>query len=50
MDIIRRGVELDSGENSGGFNLGEVSKDQFVPRMPVKSLDTLEVATAFSER
>jgi hypothetical protein len=50
VDVIRRGVELDSSENGDGFNLEEISRDQLVPRMPAKSLGTLEVADAASEK
>lgn len=50
MDIIRGGVELDASENGDGFDLREIPRDQLVPWMLAKSLDTLGVAAARSER
>jgi hypothetical protein len=46
VDVIRRGVELDSGENSSGFNLGE----RLGSAQAEDADDTLVEATAFSER
>jgi len=50
VDVIFGGVELDSSENGDGFNLGEISGDQLVPRTLARSLDTLGVAAAPSEK
>ena len=50
MDVIGRGVERDASENGDGFDLREISKDQLVPRMPAKSLNTLEVTVGDPER
>ena len=41
--------ESDSGK-CDEFDLQEISGDQLVPRIPVKSLDTFEVAMEVSER
>jgi len=50
VNVTLRGVELDSGENGDGFNLGEISRDQLVQRIPERGWDTLEVATEASAR
>jgi hypothetical protein len=44
VDVIRREVELHSHESSDSFNLGEISRDQFVLSIPAKRVVTLAVA------
>ena len=50
VDVSLRGVERDSNEYSKGSNLRKRRRDQLQPRTPTTIWDTLEVATACSER
>ena len=44
MDVVGRGVELDTNESGDRFNLREMSMNQVVPRMPTESSNTLGTA------
>ena len=50
MDVVGRGVKLDASESGDCFNLREMSMNQFVPRMPTESSNTLGAAAVISER
>jgi hypothetical protein len=50
VDVIRREVELHSRESSDSFNLGEISRDQFVSSIPAKRVVTLAVALEAPEK